>query len=76
MNLSIALPPILLPGQLDPQQVRLALQKRLEGRRDMNRRTAELHPDREARLVSEARAQAYECALGDLEACFTSPEKT
>jgi hypothetical protein len=38
----------------------------LRGRQDMNRRTATIHPDAEARRESEVRIDAYENAIGDL----------
>lgn len=40
---------------------------RLKGRRDMNRRTAQLHPDPDAARHAVIRALAYELALQDAE---------
>jgi hypothetical protein len=43
-----------------------ALERRLMGRLELNRRTAETHPDPTARQTASVRADAYETALIDL----------
>lgn len=48
--------------------------KRLEGRRDMNLRSAQLSDDLD-RVRARARAAAYETAMGDVAYAFAEWEK-
>lgn len=50
------------------------LKERLEGRAQMNHRTAMRHTDDDVMHDAQVRVLAYETALGDLQTCF-APEK-
>lgn len=47
-----------------------ALLVRLEGRKEMNLRTAEKHPDASVRETAKIRAQSYAIAILDVELTF------